>query len=129
MATKNVTISKGSNWQGKLQFTYETFAGGIKITQIGGCKESKWGSRTYQTSATTVYVTPSNGYQQSITLSHYVDFPVSSSYTSWNPTPFYILGSGDISITFKLPSMSNGASEASVSFTLTAPAYTGPAIS
>lgn len=116
-----------------VRITYETFAGGIKITQLSGRKTS--GSRTYNQSAKTVYIgvkgnKATTGYQQKVSLSGYVDFPVQSSFKSWSlSNPIYILGSGSIGVRVRFPDMGNSMSNKTGDTTITAPAYDGPAIS
>lgn len=130
MATKDINFS---SQYCIVRITYETFAGGIKITQLSGRKTS--GSRTYNQSAKTVYIgikgnKATTGYQQKVSLSGYVDFPVQSSFKSWSlSNPIYILGSGSIAVRVRFPDMGNSMSNKTGDTTITADAYVGPDVS
>lgn len=107
-----------------VRVTYSTFPGGIQITQLSGRKTS--GSRTYNSSAKTVYIGVKGnkidtGYQQTVSLGHYVDFPVKSSFTSWSlSSPIYIYGYGSTEIRIRFPNMGNSMSNKTGDFSLNA---------
>lgn len=75
-------VMTSSGWSpGRIRVTYETFAGGMKITKLEGCRTD--GYRSYLPDAKTVTFYTVSGYNQTVSVSgHYVDFGKSSSYTN-----------------------------------------------
>lgn len=121
-------VMTSSGWSpGRLRVTYETFAGGIKITKLEGCRTD--GYTSYLNSATTVTFYVVSGYTQKVALSNHVRFSANSSYYNWALTnAIYIFGSGSTTLYIKLPTGSVAWSGATFSGTFTLPAYTGPSV-
>ena len=122
-------IMASSGWSpGRIRVTYETFAGGMKITKLEGCRTDAY--RSYLTSAKSVTFYTVSGYNQTVSVSgHYVDFGKSSSFTNWGlANTTYVHGSGSVTLYIKLPTGSVAWSGATFSGTFTLPAYTSPSV-
>lgn len=122
------TLVMTSSWNpGRLRVTYETFAGGMKITKLEGCRTD--GSSSYLTNKKSVTFYTVSGYKQTVAISNHVRFNANSSYYDWALTnTIYVHGSGSVTLYIKLPTGSVAWSGATFSGTFTLPAYTGPSV-
>ena len=121
-------VMTSSGWSpGRLRVTYETFAGGMKITKLEGCRTDGYSSYLTDKKSVTFYTV--SGYNQTVAISNHVRFNANSSYYNWALTnTIYVHGSGSVTLYIKLPTGSVAWSGATFSGTFTLPAYTGPSV-
>lgn len=111
MAMATLTLTS-SNWDaGRVRITYTASNGTLKITEIEGCRTD--GYHSWNTSDTSITIKV-GGTSKSVSLSHYIDFTASSSYTAWGATDTSWTGlSGtSISISVTMPSSTQAYSGA-----------------
>lgn len=107
MAT--VTLTSSSWSPGRLRVTYSASNGTVTITELAGCRTDSYTSGYTTDKTVTVKVGSSS---KSVSLSNYVKFSASSSYTTWGATDTSWTGltGTSISITITMPSSSGAYS-------------------
>lgn len=107
MATVVLTSSSWS--PGRLRVTYSASNGNVTITELEGCRTDSYTSGYTTDKTVTVKVGSSS---KSVSLSKYINFTKSSSYTTWGATdtPWSGLSGNSVSISVTMPSSSGAYS-------------------